>query len=54
MEWWPRDEPGAREIYGTDGMQDKTFIVRLKRPEIMTVSGKAVRVEWFNEIHQAA
>jgi hypothetical protein len=34
-------------------MQDKTFIVRLKRPEIMTVSGKAVRVEWFNEIHQA-
>ena len=45
MEWWPRDEPGARETYGTDGMRDKTFIVRLKRPEIMTVSGKAVRAE---------
>jgi hypothetical protein len=26
-------------------MQDKTFIVRLKRPETMTVSVKAVRAE---------
>jgi hypothetical protein len=25
----------------------------LKRPEIMTVSVAAVRVEWFNEIYQA-
>jgi hypothetical protein len=24
-----------------------------KRPEVMTVSVKAVRVEWFNEIYQA-
>jgi hypothetical protein len=45
MEWWPRDEPGPRETYGTDGMQDKTLIVRLKRPQIMTVSVKAVRAE---------
>jgi hypothetical protein len=43
-EWWLRDRPRTPEN-DTHGMQDKTFIVRLKRSEIVTVSVKAFSAE---------